>query len=99
VIPVRVFWEKSEFWTFPVAYATSLAKHIGVVFVPIATPGAGAGSASFLPLNTAIATELALDSDLGLGAKVSIAAGIAVIIALLLTSLVAFIRRRRLLFD
>lgn len=82
-------WQETDLPKLPPAYASSLAKRIGVAFTQSATPG----SASPLPSQTTSSLPV---NSLSTGAKAGIGVGVT-IGALLILALIAFLilRRRR----
>lgn len=88
-----VVWEETDLPNFSPAYATSLAKRIGLSLTPSATPA----SPSSLPTRTTSSRpSISPSKGLSTGARVGIGVGSAIVL-LLAISLIAFIvlRKRR----
>jgi hypothetical protein len=81
--PLVVIWESSDLSKFPPAYASSVAKQIGIPFTLTASPG----SSSNLPQQTSTPSQqpITASSSLSTGAKACIGISIGIIL---------FIRRR-----
>jgi len=109
--PLYVAWEAKDLSLFPVGYATSLAKKIGVSFTPTATPASAAATRSVSQTDSATQTGDAnagsdsgsnpnesskgLSSGTKIGIGVGVGAGAAVLAALLAMALIIRRLRRR----
>ncbi|KAH7090803.1 hypothetical protein FB567DRAFT_437725, partial [Paraphoma chrysanthemicola] len=93
---VRVAWESSDLVKFPLDYAVSLAKRIGVDFTPTPTPSSASipptpASTSNFPRETGSSTALSTGAKAGIG--VGVAVGALLVIGLIAAFLL--IRRRK----
>lgn len=104
--PLYVAWEASDLSLFPVGYATSLAKKIGVSFTPTATPASAASSIGVSQTGTATDSSQTGDSTgqdresgsggLSSGTKIGIGVGVGVGASLLIALVVMAVMVRRL---
>jgi hypothetical protein len=103
--PLYVAWESKDLSLFPVGYATSLAKKIGIAFTPAATPASATASRNVSQTDSVTDSSQTSDSTSGstytpdsglsnstkIGIGVGVGAGAALLAALIA---MAFIIRR-----
>jgi LPXTG-motif cell wall-anchored protein len=92
--PVTIYWQESDLSSFPQAYATSLAKRIGVEFTGSATPA----SSSTLPRDTSSpepSSRASSDKGLSTGVTAGISVATVAVVALVAIGAVLFLRRRK----
>lgn len=99
--PINIAWAVTDLPKFPPAYASSLAKKIGVPFTPTGTAAVAAISTSLVPglsSNLPRETDSSVSSGSGglsTGAKAGIGAVVAVAVIIGLALLLLCLRRRR----